>query len=387
MRMGMLRRWLAVGAAWPVAVRLVLSTLLSLALLGAASLWPQAARAHATATGLASIEATSDTPSWRLTLTPSELGPPAADVPRAAAGDAEAGQRVAGWLKQHVALAVEGQPCRIKRTRVQGSPLGDERLALMLDFSCPAAPGTLEVRDTLSTVFGEHYRTIASVRRADGTHEERVLDREHPSAVFRLGQAAPEGWWSFARLGVNHILTGADHLLFLAALLLGSRGLRGLLLTVTGFTLAHSIALALATLGWVDLSPRIVEPLIAASIVWVAVENLWLRAIRPARRAGLAFAFGLVHGLAFSEVLRDLGLTGWPLARALLGFNLGVEAGQAVVVLALAPVLAWAARRPGVDRASGAAAVAGGGRWARAASAAIGAAGVVWLVQRLVSVA
>ncbi|MEK8051351.1 HupE/UreJ family protein [Ideonella sp. DXS22W] len=347
-------------------------------LVGAAGLtWHLPAQAHATATGLASIDAGTDSPHWRLTITPSELGAPAADIAPAAQGHQAAAQRVAGWLAAHVALAVDDQPCRIKRTRIQGSPAGDERLALLLDFSCPATPGTLTVTDRLSAVFGEHYRTIASVRRADGSHEELVLDREHPEARFALGRSAPEGWWGFGRLGVAHILSGADHLLFLAALLVGSRSLRGLLLTVTAFTLAHSAALALAVLGWVDLSPRIVEPLIAASIVAVALENLWLARAGPAsppaagRRAALAFAFGLIHGLAFSEALRDLGLTGWPLARALLGFNLGVEAGQALLVLVLAPALAWAARRPAAAR------------WERAASAGIGAAGVVWLVQRL----
>jgi uncharacterized membrane protein len=153
---------------------------------------------------------------------------------------------------------------------------------------------------------------------------------------------------------------------------MGSRGLRWLLVTVTAFTLAHSAALALAVLGWVHLSPRVVEPLIAASIIWVATENLWWSEhTARRRRAVLAFAFGLVHGLAFSQALTELQLAGWPLAQALLGFNLGVEAGQAAVVLLLAPLLARAAGR------------AGARRWERAASAAIGVAGLAWLVQRL----
>lgn len=327
--------------------------------------------AHTTATGLATIDAGSDSPTWRLTINPGELGASAADITRAAQGDSAAAQRVAQWLAQDVAIAVDDQPCRIRRTRFQASPLGDDRIAIGLDFACPAAPGTLTLTDRLSRPFGEHYRTIASVRRADGAHEERLFDRDHESARFAFGQAAPVGWLGFGRMGIAHILSGLDHLLFLAALLIGASGLRALLGTVTAFTLAHSAALALAVLGWVTLAPAIVEPLIAASIVWVAGENLWPRRAGGWRRHGLAFGFGLVHGLAFSEALRELQLTGWSLARALLGFNLGVEAGQALVVVVLAPLLAWASRRPKARR------------WQRPASVLIGATGLFWLAQRL----
>lgn len=329
------------------------------------------AHAHTTSTGLVTLDASTDTPAYRLTLSPAELGAPAADVPRGAAGDAESAARVAEWLKRHVALAVDGTPCRIKRTRLQASQLGDERVVLMLDFACPSVPGKLLLTDRLSAFFGEHYRTIASVTRPDGTREERVLDKDHTSAEFDFGHAAPSGGLGFVRLGAEHILSGADHLLFLAALLLGSRSLRGLLITVTAFTLAHSVSLALSVIGWVALSSAWVEPLIAASIVWVALENLLPRQSASLRRYALAFAFGLIHGLGFAEALLELKLQGWPLARALLGFNLGVEVGQALVVLALAPILAWAARRPGSQR------------WERALSALIALIGLVWFVQRL----
>jgi hydrogenase/urease accessory protein HupE len=291
-------------------------------------------------------------------------------VLRGAAGDAASAGQVAQWLRADVALSVDGKPCRIARTRLQASRLADERVVLMLDFACPAAPGRLGLTDRLARQFGEHYRTIASVTRPDGTREERVLDKDHDVAEFDFGHAPPSGWLDFVRLGIAHILSGADHLLFLAALLIGSRSLRRLLLVVTAFTLAHSLSLALGVLGYVDLSPVLVEPLIAASIVWVALENLWLGAGSAWRRTALTFAFGLVHGLGFAEGLRELHLERAALVRALLGFNLGVEAGQVLIVLLLAPLLAWAARTRQARR------------WDRAASTLIALGGAAWLVQR-----
>jgi hydrogenase/urease accessory protein HupE len=340
--------------------------------------------AHTSSTGLARVEFDGDAAHYRLTLVPAEIGDSAIVMRRGVAGDAAAAQQVAALAQAHVALSVDGQACRIKRTRLQASQASDEQVALLLDWQCPHAPGTLVLRDTLSTVFGEHYRTIVSISRTvhapdaaqpsagAGTsgRQEHILHREHPETRVDFGQPAPEGLIGFLRLGLDHILSGIDHLLFLAALLLRSRGLRSLLITVTAFTVAHSLSLAAATLGWAHVSGHWVEPAIAASIVWVAVENLWMRS-QPLRRHALTFAFGLVHGLAFAEALTELHLSGWPLARALLGFNLGVEAGQALVVLLLAPALTWLALQ------------AAGPRIERTLSAGIAGMGLFWLVQRV----
>ena len=338
------------------------------------------AQAHTTSTGLATLQTEGDRAAYRLTLSPAEVGDMASPLQRGASGDAAAAQQVGALLQEHLALAVNGQPCRVKRTRLQASAAGDatgaDRVTVSVDFACPGAPGTLQLSDRLSTPFGEHYRSIVSVTRPDGTREERVLDREHTQASFDFGQAAASSLSDFLRLGGEHILSGADHLLFLAALLMGSVGWRSLLITVTAFTAAHSLSLAAATLGWAHASPVWVEPMIAASIVWVALENVLRSGAAVSRRAAirrqlLTFGFGLVHGLAFAEALTDLHLQGWPLARALLGFNLGVEAGQALVVVLLAPALAWLAHR------------SFGARVARGLSLAIVCLGLVWLVQRV----
>ena len=233
-----------------------------------------------------------------------------------------------------------------RRTRIQvGAAAGGDRVVLQLDLQCDAAPGRLQMTDTLSTPFGEHYRTIASVARPDGTRVEQVFDHQHTQAAVRLRPGCAVRYRRLRRPGCGHILSGWDHLLFLAALLIGQRSLRSLLITVTAFTAAHSLSLAAATFGWVRVAPSWVEPVIALSVVWMSLETLLQRAVSW-RRHALTFVFGLVHGLAFAEALIELKLAGWPLARALLGFNLGVEAAQVIVVLLIAPALAWVARQP-----------------------------------------
>jgi len=190
---------------------------------------------------------------------------------------------------------------------------------------------------------------------------------------------------SFFHLGVEHILTGYDHLLFLAALLLVCRGFGEAAKIITCFTAAHSITLALAALDVVRLSPRIVEPMIAASIVYVAAENLWQSRgafdsaddpHRVGRRMLITFGFGLVHGLGFASALREAGLGSTP--RGLLGplvqFNLGVEAGQLAVAAFVFPIILALRNRPSLkfDR-----------RWVPACSAVVVAVGGWWLVTRI----
>jgi hydrogenase/urease accessory protein HupE len=152
-----------------------------------------------------------------------------------------------------------------------------------------------------------------------------------PPALPSLGQ--------YFRLGVEHILGGFDHLVFLVGVVLITRGARDVLLAVSAFTLAHSITLALAVLEIATLSPRLVEPLIALSVAYVGIENFLPG--RSARRYRLTFAFGLVHGFGFAGALREIGLPREQLAAALGWFNVGVEAGQLLVLAGLLPLLAW----------------------------------------------
>jgi hydrogenase/urease accessory protein HupE len=177
---------------------------------------------------------------------------------------------------------------------------------------------------------------------------------------------------SFMTLGIRHILSGYDHLVFLAGLILAACTVRELLVALTAFTAAHSLSLALVVLGGVHAPPSIVEPLIAASIAWVGVENL----IRDRRgsRWWVVFGFGLVHGFGFAGALLDLGFgsSAAGVALALLSFNIGVETGQLAAAAVMVPVV-WAIRSRPAWQA----------RLVPACSMLIAIAGGYWLVERL----
>jgi len=177
----------------------------------------------------------------------------------------------------------------------------------------------------------------------------------------------------YLALGFTHILPkGLDHVLFVLGVFLLSRRWKPILMQVSAFTIAHSITLALSIYGVVSLSPSIVEPLIALSIAYIAVENLVLSDMRP-WRIGLVFAFGLLHGLGFAGALRGVGLPRSEFVTALIGFNAGVELGQlAVISAAFLAVGYWYGNRIWYRR-----------RIVMPASACIACMGVFWTVQRL----
>jgi hydrogenase/urease accessory protein HupE len=197
--------------------------------------------------------------------------------------------------------------------------------------------------------------------------------RQFHMATPPPGAFAPRpatGFGAFVKQGVMHILSGIDHLLFIVSLLIVIRDWKRLAAVVTSFTLAHSVTLAVGALGLVRISPRIVEPMIALTIIYVAVENA--SRLAPRARVGVTFLFGLVHGFGFSSVLRDLGLERAQLVPALLGFNLGVELGQLLVVAPLFPLVVFLQRRAGAYQ-----------RVRLALNAGVAVIACVWFVQRL----
>jgi hydrogenase/urease accessory protein HupE len=209
-----------------------------------------------------------------------------------------------------------------------------------------------------------------ALRASDGTRSEAVLlTAQHPRHVF-----FETGWAAFATfvsLGAGHILLGADHLLFLLTVLVVGAGWRYWLTVVTTFTLAHSITLTLAALGWLRVAPAVAEPVIAASIVLMAVFNLRGGGMHLRRRAALVFVCGLVHGLGFAGALEEIGGAGLDWVR-LAGFNVGVELGQVAFVGAALGVLALLRRVPLLAR---------GARLARGVSIIAALLGVALLVQ------
>lgn len=223
---------------------------------------------------------------------------------------------------------------------------------------------------------------LLTVHRAGEAEPERLwVEGGAMSAPVGLADAAaaapPRSAWHtvllYLELGFTHIVPkGLDHILFVLSLFLMSLTPRALVMQVTAFTAAHSITLALAMLGLASLSASIVEPMIALSITWVAVENVITRTCRPSRTA-VVFLFGLLHGLGFAGVLTELGLPEEQFAPALIAFNAGVEAGQLAVVAAACLALArpWG-KKP----------------WYRArvvvpASLAIALVGAYWTIERI----
>jgi hydrogenase/urease accessory protein HupE len=171
-------------------------------------------------------------------------------------------------------------------------------------------------------------------------------------------------------MGIEHILTGYDHLVFLFGLvLLGGRP-RAIVLVITAFTVAHSITLALATLGVWAPSPRIVEPAIALSIAYVGAENFFVTTAE--RRWRITFPFGLIHGFGFAGALREIGLPKAQVPEALVLFNLGVEMGQLAVLALVLPLIYWLRRFEWFR-----------GRGVKGLSAAILLVGLFWFVNRV----
>jgi len=262
--------------------------------------------------------------------------------------------------------------------------VGEPYLSLTFAGRCEAA-GLLGIRSDL--FFGEDsgHRTLFDVRSPSGTMAGFLM----VSVREWKESQAPHPWTTFAAFvvqGIWHVWTGYDHLAFLLSLLLPcaltagraawrpAEGLqvvlRDLLRIITAFTVAHSITLGLATLHVVSVSARIIEPLIAATIIIAALLNLFPRAARL--RLPLAFSFGLIHGFGFALALSELAPVRGQIVALLAGFNIGVELAQLSVVLLVAPVLVLL-RQSAVYAT----------RLMPAASAAVAAAGFIWLGARL----
>jgi hydrogenase/urease accessory protein HupE len=218
---------------------------------------------------------------------------------------------------------------------------------------------------------------IARIERADGTSQVERLSMSNPSFTVAAPAGTGEVAWSYLVLGVEHILGGVDHLLFVLALLLIVRGARRIVLTVTAFTVAHSITLVAATLGWVHVPGPPVEAIIALSIVFVAAEVVHGLQGRPGLTARapwvVAFSFGLLHGFGFAGALAEVGLPQKAIPVALVMFNVGVEIGQLIFVVAALAAGVLLSRLPLTRR-----------RWVDyAVPYAIGAVAMFWVIERV----
>ena len=197
---------------------------------------------------------------------------------------------------------------------------------------------------TYSWTFATYSLTVA----ADSSEQttEWLEGGQRSTPITLSGMARPQRSRAaiatqYLALGFTHIVPkGLDHMLFVLGIFLLGRRLRQILAQVSAFTVAHSITLALSVYGVVSVSPRIVEPLIAVSIAYIAIENIFLSDLKPWRVA-LVFGFGLLHGMGFAGALKELGLPRSEFVTALVTFNLGVEAGQLAVIGAAFLLVGW----------------------------------------------
>jgi HupE / UreJ protein len=245
---------------------------------------------------------------------------------------------------------------------------------LSATFRCPHEDEPVEIRlGFVARMLPGHVHVARAL--VGGSAEELVVDARHEAFRVEVRSSSWARAARFVRVGFEHIFSGWDHVAFLLGLLLASGRLRDVMRVVTSFTVGHAATLALATFGVVAPPAALIEPLIAASVVYVGVENLLeLRrsSARPRRRWPIALAFGLVHGFGFAGALGELELERAGLAKALFSFNLGVELGQAAIVALAFPLLASLRRRPALGTAG-----------LPVGSAMVGCAGLVWLVRRI----
>jgi hypothetical protein len=313
---------------------------------------------------------------------------------QAAALDAHAGA-VATYVTKRFSVTTKGGracvPARDGGVEIR-QRVGVPYAFLALDYRCPDAGDAHVVRSELFPDAEGYVRDTKTILTYDLDLKagSASLEAKHPS--FWTHQSLPERYWEFFRLGAEHLYTGIDHILFLLALIAGSRRLREIVLTASTFTLAHSVTFILAALGLVDVPGSIVEPTIALSISVVAGLHLWRIFRRGSHatdletaghgRLGLdasgrarltaVFCFGLVHGLGFAGALGIDAAFSWTLLSSLLVFNAGIESVQLGIILVVFPALALLRRHAPLAGLSATGAIAAG----------VCAMGLVWFAER-----
>ena len=279
------------------------------------------------------------------------------------------------WIKT-LGLTFDGKAADLKLKRAEIPEVGDLDLAretrLFVSGNIPS--GAQELGWSYPEKFG------ASVLRIERPGQEMQAMFFRPGVAsdpIKIGIAEPqstvEKFWDYLVLGYTHILPkGLDHILFVLGLFLLSRHWRPLLTQITAFTLAHSITLGLGLYGVVNISPSIVEPLIALSIVYVAVENIFTTKLHFWRPV-IVFLFGLLHGLGFAGILTDIGLPRADFVLGLIAFNVGVELGQLTVIALAFLAVGWFVNKAWYRE-----------RITIPASLAIAAMGAWWVIERTI---
>lgn len=313
-----------------------------LVLVALCMLQARAATAHEIGLSRGQYTAQPDTLEARLMFDGDELGIAASEPPRGGAlaiTSEEAHAALQTRIVEHLDVRdLHGARCPGTLDRLE--PLDKGGVALAATYRCADALDTASVQLAFWNELKPGHRHLAST----AAQSEQILYHDQPR--LRLANTDPTSLSPLAwiHLGVEHIIGGYDHLLFLLALLLVTPGLRTLTATVSVFTLAHSVTLALSTLDLLAPPTSLIECAIALSITYVGLENLTERASRP--RYAIVFAFGLIHGFGFAGALAELGLPAARTPAALFSFNVGVELGQLAVLAIAYPIIRGLSRKP-----------------------------------------
>ena len=282
---------------------------------------------------------------------------------------------IAAYVSAHVSVAgTDGKDCA--RGAPEVMPDGDG-VIVRIAFSCQDVPGDLVYRSTVLIASDKSARQVVLIGAGENA-PQALLDDTH--STLTISAPAPSVWSTMQRYlitGIEHIFLGYDHIAFLVAIVLWARRLVPVIKVVTAFTIAHSITLSLAALQIVVIPSAIVEPAIAASIIFVAVENFFSRNVDG--RWKVTFAFGLIHGFGFAGALQEMGLPANAVVPALAAFNIGVEIGQVAIVSIVVPALILLDRLFAADRTKPVRAAA----LVYTLSAVITVLGSYWLVTRV----
>ncbi|VAX24438.1 hypothetical protein MNBD_NITROSPINAE04-1934 [hydrothermal vent metagenome] len=286
-------------------------------------------------------------------------------------------KRIAEYINKRLIVSTSGHRCRLASSsapQLQASG----NLIIHLMFACKEPIVDLTISSALFYDFDQKhiqfFRLVGDSNPRDSIDEAILTRSNHlfqtsdvSSSVFSIFSKA----YSYFHLGVQHILTGYDHILFLLCVILFAPSLVETIKIVTSFTVAHSVTLGLAYMGVISLSTNIVEPLIALTIVYVAFENYFLKSV-PGRRWLLVLFFGLIHGLGFVDVLKGVTVSKNELLLALFSFNVGIEAGQLMIVVFFFTILVYLRRYSWTPVFL---------RWS---SVTMGLAGMIWFLQRTI---
>lgn len=281
----------------------------------------------------------------------------------------------AAQMLGEISLSIDGEAVPLQITDLNIPEVGDTELPRQSQMTLSAAaPSTAS---EMQVSWPKGYGTLILRQMGPENPYTGYISGGQSTPKIEIGGGEARGFFSvfaeYIPVGFDHILPkGLDHILFVLGLFFFSTALRPLLVQVTSFTLAHTVTLALGALGIVTVPGSIVEPIIAASIVYVAIENVFVREMKPWRPV-VIFVFGLLHGLGFASVLGEFGLPANQFVAALVGFNVGVEFGQLTVIAIAFLLVGFWFRNKDWYRA----------RIAIPASLLIAAVGAYWFVERV----